>query len=121
MADWTNIDVNSLLPGQPFTSAIALAYEENPRAIAEGAAGAPKVDPINAMQHQGQSGAVGTYVFATTGNVDLSFGQLINGSGLTPVSANGVASGSLFGTWRCMGNTGGVSSEQSSTLFLRIS
>lgn len=43
MANWTDIDVNSLLPGQPFTSSIALAYEENPRAIAEGATGAPRI------------------------------------------------------------------------------
>lgn len=43
MADWTSLDTNSLLPGEPLTSAIALALEENPRAIAEGAIGAPRV------------------------------------------------------------------------------
>lgn len=43
MADWTDIDVNTLLPGEPVTSAIMLALEENPRAIADGAAGAPKI------------------------------------------------------------------------------
>jgi hypothetical protein len=43
MADWTELDLNSLLPGEPMTSAIALAFEENPRAIAEAAVNAPKI------------------------------------------------------------------------------
>ena len=43
MADWTQIDPNDLLPGEPFTSALALSLEENPRAIAEGAPSAPRV------------------------------------------------------------------------------
>jgi len=43
MADWTDQDPNSLLPGQPWTSAKALAAFENPVAIAEGAPDAPRV------------------------------------------------------------------------------
>ena len=43
MADWTPQDPNGRLPGEPWTSAKALADDENPRAIAEGAPGAPKV------------------------------------------------------------------------------
>jgi len=46
MANWTTIDTNSLLPGSPITSPIMLALEENPRAITEGAVGAPKVLPL---------------------------------------------------------------------------
>ena len=46
MADWTSINVNSLLPGEPFTSALALALEENPRAIAEGKAAATRMASI---------------------------------------------------------------------------
>lgn len=46
MADWTTIDTNSLLPGSPITSPIMLALEENPRAITEGAVGAPKLLPL---------------------------------------------------------------------------
>jgi len=42
MADWTELDTNGLLPGEPFTSAKALAFFENPAAMAEGAAGAPR-------------------------------------------------------------------------------
>lgn len=43
MADWTSIDTNSLLPGEPVISSTMLAFEENPRAIAEGATGAPRI------------------------------------------------------------------------------
>ena len=42
MADWTEIDTNTLLPGEPFTSAKALAFFENPVAMAEGAGNAPR-------------------------------------------------------------------------------
>jgi len=42
MADWTELDTNGLLPGEPFTSAKALAFFENPVAMAEGAVNAPR-------------------------------------------------------------------------------
>ena len=42
MADWTELDTNGLLPGEPLTSAKALAFFENPVAITEGATGAPR-------------------------------------------------------------------------------
>jgi hypothetical protein len=43
MTDYTTLDLNSLLPGEPWTSGKALAVYENPIAIAEGAAGAPRL------------------------------------------------------------------------------
>ena len=43
MAQWTFIDPNTLLPGDPWTSAKAQAAFENLEAVAEGAPGAPKV------------------------------------------------------------------------------
>lgn len=43
MASYTDQSTDSLLPGEPWTSAKALACFENPVAIAEGAAGAPKI------------------------------------------------------------------------------
>jgi hypothetical protein len=46
MADYTLIDPNTLLPGEPWTSAKALAAFENPEAIAEGAPGAPRVQGL---------------------------------------------------------------------------
>jgi len=43
MADWTELDTDGLLPGEPFTSAKALAFFENPVAITEGADDAPRI------------------------------------------------------------------------------
>ena len=42
MADWTELDTDTLLPGEPLTSAKALAFYENPKAIAEGADDTPR-------------------------------------------------------------------------------
>lgn len=43
MAAWTALDVNSRLPGEPWTSAKGNAVYENPIAMAEGASGAPRI------------------------------------------------------------------------------
>lgn len=42
---WPDIDSNDLLPGEPFTSAKALAFRDRPVAISEGSDGAPKIQP----------------------------------------------------------------------------
>lgn len=43
MADWTTLADSQLDPDAPLTSELAYAWRDNPIAIAEGAAGAPKV------------------------------------------------------------------------------
>ena len=43
MASYTEPDLNDFLPGEPFTSAKALLAVENPLALFEGAAGAPRI------------------------------------------------------------------------------
>ena len=43
MADWTVITDASLDPDAPLTSELAYAWRDNPIAIAEGAAGAPRI------------------------------------------------------------------------------
>lgn len=43
MADWVNIIDSALDPDAPLTSELAYAWRDNPIAIAEGAAGAPRV------------------------------------------------------------------------------
>ena len=43
MADWTTIPDASLEPGKPIRSVDGLALRDNPVAIAEGAAGAPRI------------------------------------------------------------------------------
>lgn len=46
MADWTEISDTSLDPDAPLTSELAYAWRDNPIAIAEGAAGAPRISPL---------------------------------------------------------------------------
>lgn len=48
MADWTNIPNASIEPDAPARSIDALAFRDNPIAIAEGAAGAPRIPQITA-------------------------------------------------------------------------
>lgn len=43
MADFTLIDIADLLPDEPLTSAKAIAFHDNPIAIAEGAPDAPRI------------------------------------------------------------------------------
>ena len=43
MSDFNILDTNGLLPGEPLTSAKALAFYNNPLAIAEGADDAPRI------------------------------------------------------------------------------
>jgi hypothetical protein len=110
--------------------------------LAEGAAGAPRIDPINAMEHQGQAGAVGSYAFAshTSSTTNYNPGDTISGGSLTYAgmlsntdyggtgsgSRNGVGlntSPALSGTWRCMGyarSTNLSSINNSISLWLRI-
>jgi len=67
MADWTELDTNGLLPGEPLTSAKALAFFENPVAMAEGAVNAPKVvsEALNMFVGAGR----GTQTFTNVGRV----------------------------------------------------
>ena len=143
MATWTTIPDTSLEPGKPIRSIDALALRDNPVAISEGASGAPKIDPINAMAHLGAAGAIGTYTFARSSTAsDVAFGSTRAGSALLPTSAaNGASSSTdgvnafslisgsaLSGTWRCMGTydhsapmAGSVTgSVTGATLWLRI-
>jgi len=83
MADYTNQSTDSLLPGEPWTSAKALACFENPVAIAEGAAGAPRISTAaygpnsvneNAMKvgletRSGTLGGQGTVIIEIPGNL----------------------------------------------------
>lgn len=101
MASYTDQDTDSLLPGEPWTSAKALACFENPVAIAEGAAGAPKIQTAaygantvneNAMKVQqfSDSGTVsssGSVVYEIPGN--LVFLPRVSGTDLEAVLADG--------------------------------
>jgi len=56
MATWTNIANQSLEPGSPARSVDAFALRDNPIAIAEGAAGAPRIQ-TNAIQNSAVNAA----------------------------------------------------------------
>ena len=115
MADWTELDTDTLLPGEPLTSAKALAFYENPIAMAEGASGAPSL--YVGLAAKLVAGGLGSLVFAYSTGGDVAFGGTVAGSALRPVGAarsvgeiNGpsvvavLASGSaLTGTWTCLG------------------
>ena len=89
MADWTELDTNGLLPGEPFTSAKALAFFENPVAMAEGKVNAPKVvsEALNMLVGAGTS----TGTFTDLERIDEvlvnAFAYAIAGSGGTPAGA----------------------------------
>ena len=82
MASWTNQSTSSLLPGEPWTSAKALAAFENPVAIAEGAVGAPVNQahwhPYN-MVNVGDGANGRYYNGASLVEVDVPFGSIVNG------------------------------------------
>jgi hypothetical protein len=112
MADWTTIPDSSIEPGKPIRSIDGLALRDNPIAIAEGAVGAPKVQPSTAIQWGSSTNtnderdwvlgrtagatalAVGTYAIGTSGS-GASSGSTVAGSSI------GLGSG----TWRSMGGT----------------
>jgi len=144
MATWTTITTAALEPGKPVRSVDGLALRDNPIAIAEGAAGAPKIEnaafdagELGAEKFQSGTderdwvlgrtsnaagGAVGTYAFALAGAGPASgFGASISGSRLTPSNVAVNPSGYVSGTWRCMGSTDDGIGSVSTTLWLRIS
>lgn len=72
MAAWTDQSDNSLLPGEPWTSAKALACFENPVAIAEGAAGAPRISTAAYGANSVNENAMKVQQFTETGTVSAS-------------------------------------------------
>lgn len=155
MATYSAIPDANLDPDSPARSVDALALRDNPIAISEGAAGAPRIadaamgasattagrDWVLARTALAAAGAVGTYAFAvpTTGTISYAFGNTIAGGSLRRVGiyptvvglSQGIlsSSGTLSGSWRCMGNAPfgtpdisvGEPVSDHATLWLRIS
>ena len=91
MADWTEQDPNTLLPGEPWTSAKALAAFENPVAITEGAADAPRLraralSPVGGL-------FFGVAAFGTSGGDYTATG--LDGATVFYLSGNAFASAGL--------------------------
>jgi hypothetical protein len=134
MATWTTVPDSSLEPGKPIRSIDAIALRDNPVAIAEGAAGAPKIeaqaldtttderDWVLARTSELTLGAVGTYAFlGSTTLTNVSPGSTKAGSALryagmlrsqawsSTASVSALSVGTTTtptGTWRCMGRDG---------------
>ena len=147
MATWTTITDATLEPGKPIRSVDGLALRDNVTALAEGAAGAPRIenaafDATTLGSEKFQAGTderdwvldrtsettannVGTYAFLrllSPSSTDYDANSTLSGSSLAYSNSSESNSGSLSGTWRCMGyspNTSG--SVTTATLWLRIS
>lgn len=145
MADWVDIDNTTIEPDAPLISSTMFALRDNPKAIAEGAAGAPKItgsqskvvqasalytttaerDWVLARTAGASRGAVGTYaLLKNTSQLNPpSGGQTAPGSALEYAvldrdTGETVSAGNPSGTWRNMG--AGTSLTNATTLFLRI-
>ena len=136
MATWTGPATVGTSPDDPVTSEFGTAALENPEALAEGAAGAPKIDPINAMAHGGALGAVGTYatlMYNPAGPASVIVaGTLYSGSALeyggvygakaAAATVTDVGGGTPSGTWRAMCEVNQPSSVPEAVgVFLRVS
>ena len=106
------------IPGKPILGSTGSALRDNPLAMFEGDASAPRLQ-FGALDGAfSAAGGLGSYVFArrnVTG--DQAFGATVAGSTLLPISAVASISfpansgtyplptgAALTGTWRCMGN-----------------
>ena len=132
MATWTTIPDSSLEPGKPIRAIDTLALRDNPVAIAEGAAGAPRLadaalgptvtnggrDWLLARNATATAGAIGTYAFlgetafttteagATRAGSSLRYAGIAGSATFASATSNPVAVGSSAtpaGTWRAMG------------------
>jgi len=147
MADYTVIQNDSIEPDAPALSRIAFALRDNPIAIAEGAAGAPRVrsaalqdypfgaedlrtgaterDWVLARIASASHGAVGTYAFLryTLAWGEVQAGGNTAGSNLqyATIEDNGSvgSANSPPGTWKNMGRL--VNTLVTTTLWLRVS
>ena len=138
MAQWTTIDPNTLLPGDPWTSAKAQAAFENLEAVTEGAEGAPLISgaltKIISQQEIGafifargpsttaygtvRAGSSLTYAGALT-SVSANAGSLPEGGGrdaIFSLSFSAGASGSPSGSWVCLGSIQSASSISTQAL-----
>jgi len=143
MATWTTITDATLEPGKPIRSVDGLALRDNVTALAEGAAGAPRIaaaalqtgtnerDWVLDRTSETTPNDVGTYAFlmlSSLSNTDYDANSTLSGSSLAYSNSKTSSSGSLSGTWRCMGyspNTftsdlNGIVDIRTATLWLRI-
>jgi len=147
VTDYTILSNTAVGVGGLPSGATVTALRDNPLAIAEGTAGAPRVldaaldatvttagtDWVLNRTAGAIAGAVGTYAFMerTGNNAAIDIGETIAGSNIryagvdrTSSQAMDISSSSTVpsGTWRCMGYIAGLgeSTAERASLFLRI-
>lgn len=86
MATWTTIPDSSLEPGKPIRSIDTLALRDNPVAIAEGAAGAPKVQPEGMAFYPTQQGG-GSGMLTNKIYIGWNGGSILGQVDVTPMGA----------------------------------
>src|SRR5690625_3774546 len=111
MATWTNIPTDRIEPGKPIRAIDGLALRDNPIAIAEGAAGAPKVTE-NAMSVNSIHGnRLRSGTVTNTQIANMNAGKLDSGTipgARIPTNYNGVGTYVFFtGVGTGSGNTPG--------------
>ena len=125
MATWTTIPDSSLEPGKPIRSIDTLALRDNPVAIAEGAAGAPKVQPEGMLfyptQQGGGSGMLTNKIYIGWNGSSI-LGQ-VDASPQGAICMSGYGVGAV-GTYAFLGETTSTTTEVGATRagsFLRYS
>lgn len=145
MADYIAQPDSSVDPDAPVTSDLMYALRDNPIAIAEGSAGAPRIadaalsttvtaagrDWVGRRYASSSWNSVGATVMgvvdaiSTTGTTPVNSGQSVAGSLIRPTNAAGaVSAGYLTGNWECMGyipNRNQTTDVARTTLWRRVS
>lgn len=139
MADYIPIDNSEIAPDAPITAGLGARWRDNPIAISEGAAGAPRIQDAamsttvttagrnwvaNRYSSQASNG-VGQVVMArytsSGSGLTRNIGDGANGSELFPCSADGTIQGaSLPGSWVCQGYAASGSTGASVTNWKRV-
>lgn len=137
MTTYTAITATEVDADSPVTDTLMQRLRDNPLAMFEGAAGAPRLQLAAVDTWFMTAGGIGTYCFANA-TADVAFGGTVAGSSLTPTSAarggfggttgngNADVGAALSGTWRAMGTfdqtwtTGGTMTPLGATLWMRI-
>lgn len=135
MADWFSIPDTAVDPDAPLTSQLAYAWRDNCIAIAEGASGAPRIQPAALGSWYTSLGDTKTLAFLGR-SADATISEFIAGNTYSGsllkyagVTINGSGSGitlsatSPSGTWRAVGQavSPGGASPVIATLFIRVS
>lgn len=139
MADWFPITDASISPDAPLTSELAFAWRDNPIAIAEGAAGAPRIADAALLTGPATAAGVtwvgrrmafttqaqiGGQVFARYNGIgSVAYSATVDGSTLTATDAAGTGSGFNMpsgSTWRCLGAVTSGTNQERTTMWIRI-